>query len=292
MTTLYQLKLDQSLVNCGMSYVYQLSSRHFFLIDGGYFTPGEADRLYDFLRARCEGKPVIEGWFFSHAHQDHIGAFLDMMERHREGLEIRQLMYAFQPLDLPESSDGWREQSNDLATVRRFYEIREQCCADVPVRTLHTGDSLRIGELTVEVLFTYHQLDEPSTFNDNSAVIRVGCEGQWALFLGDAYVVASRYMLSHCPEKLRCDLVQVSHHGFKGATRELYEATGAKVALWPAPDYEMKPNASREANHYLLFESSVQEHFLSDDGDAAFSLPYRIGTAEGTAFPPEKYLPL
>ena len=101
MTTLYQLKLDQSIVNCGMSYVYRLASGHFFLIDGGFFTPGEADRLYDFLRARCEGKPVIDCWFFSHAHQDHIGVFLDMMERHREDLVIKELMYAFQPMDLP-----------------------------------------------------------------------------------------------------------------------------------------------------------------------------------------------
>ena len=34
MTTLYQHELDQSLVNCGMRYVYQLDDGRFFLIDG------------------------------------------------------------------------------------------------------------------------------------------------------------------------------------------------------------------------------------------------------------------
>ncbi len=37
-----QLALDHSLVNCGMSYVFLLEDGSFFLIDGGYFTPGEA----------------------------------------------------------------------------------------------------------------------------------------------------------------------------------------------------------------------------------------------------------
>ena len=46
MAVLYQLQLDQREVDCGMSYVVQLASGHFFLVDGGYFTPGEADRLY------------------------------------------------------------------------------------------------------------------------------------------------------------------------------------------------------------------------------------------------------
>ena len=41
MAVLYQLKLDQSIVDCGMSYVFQLNSGHFFLMDGGYFTPGK-----------------------------------------------------------------------------------------------------------------------------------------------------------------------------------------------------------------------------------------------------------
>ena len=106
MTTLYQLQLDQRDVDCGMSYVVQLESGHFFLVDGGYFSPGEADRLYDFLRARCEGTPVVAGWYFSHAHQDHIGVFLDMMERRRESIRLCGLYFNFQPLDLPGTSEG------------------------------------------------------------------------------------------------------------------------------------------------------------------------------------------
>ncbi len=274
MTTLYQLQLDQRDVDCGMSYVVQLESGHFFLVDGGYFSPGEADRLYDFLRARCEGTPVVAGWYFSHAHQDHIGVFLDMMERHRENLQLCRLYFNFQPLDLPETSGGWRTKSNDLATVRRFYEVLQERCADVPVHTLKTGERLRVEELSLEVLYTHEDLDAASTFNDHSTVLLLTACGQRILLLGDVFTEGSRVLLSRCPEKLRCDIVQVSHHGYGGATRALYEATGARVALWPTPDYGMEPNARRPANHYLLKESGVVEHLVSGRGTARLPLPY------------------
>lgn len=290
MTTLYQLKLDQSIADCGMSYVYQLKNGHYFLIDGGYFTPGEAERLYRFLCAHCEGKPVIEGWFFSHAHQDHIGVFLDMVEQHRQDIELRELIYNFQPLELPETSEGWRMKNNDLATVRRFYEDVAAYCAHVPVRTPHAGDCWQVGELTIEALLTYDLLDEPTTFNDHSTVLRITCGGQAVLFLGDVFEVGSRILLTRCPEKLRCDLVQVSHHCFAGATRALYQATEAKVALWSAADYAMRPNRDRDANHYLLYEAPIQEHFLNAQGDKAFRLPYRVGTAQGQVFDPASLL--
>lgn len=274
MAVLYQLQLDQREVDCGMSYVVQLASGHFFLVDGGYFTPGEADRLYGFLCAHCKGTPVVEGWYFSHAHQDHIGVFLDMMDHHRANLRLEGLYFNFQPLDLPPTSEGWRRKSNDLATVRRFYEVLQERCADVPVHTLHTGDVYTFDELTLEVLYTHEDLDAPGTFNDHSTVSVLVTGGQRILLLGDVHVNGSRILLRDKREQLRCDIVQVSHHGYDGATRELYEATGARVALWPAPDYAMQPNAQRPANRYLLYESGVREHIISGHGSARLQLPY------------------
>ena len=274
MTTLYQLALDQREIDCGMSYVFQLENGHFALIDGGFCTPGEAECLYRFLRSLSGGRPVIEDWFFSHAHQDHIGVFLDFMEAHRKDVELRHLTFSFQPLNLPPTGEGWRIVRQDLATVKHFYEVLDRYCPDVPVRTPHAGDVWQVGELRVEALFTHENLDEPSSFNDHSTVIAVEAAGQRILFLGDVWRVGSRYMLSHCPEKLRCDLVQVSHHGYDGATEAVYRATGAKVALWPTPEYSMEPNRDRPANHYLLCESSVEEHIVSGRGTRALTLPY------------------
>ncbi len=275
MAVLFQLKLDQSIVDCGMSYVLQLHSGHFFLIDGGYFTPGEAERLYRFLCARSEGKPVIDAWFFSHAHQDHIGAFLDMMDAHREDLTIGRLIYNFQPLPLPETSEGWRQTKNDLATVKRFYETVDRTCAGVEHVTPHTGDRWQMEEIGIQVLYTHEDLDVPSTFNDHSTVLRVETAGWSLLFLGDLYREGSRILLQRCPEKLKCDIVQVAHHGFAGATPALYRAADAHYALWPSTEKNIAENLDREANDYLLHHSGILRHLIGGNGTVRLAFPAR-----------------
>ena len=153
-TILYQLELQQSVVNCGMSYVFRLADGSFFLIDGGYFTGGEADRLFAFLTARGGGqKPLIRGWLFTHAHQDHIGCFMDFVLRHLDEAVIEGLYYNIQPIDLSKAKGDPRQKSNDIATVREFYDILKNRCGHIPVTKLKTGDRFRFGELAAEVLY-------------------------------------------------------------------------------------------------------------------------------------------
>lgn len=279
MTTLVQFQLDQSEVNCGMSYVFLLNSGRFFIIDGGYFTQGEDERLYQWLCSHCSGKPEITGWFFSHAHQDHIGTFINMMEHHRKDLNIHQLIFNFQPLELPESSSGWDIISNDLATVRKFYEILDQYCGDIPILTPHTGDVYDYEELVVNVLYTHEDLTEKSTFNDYSTVIRVDTCGQKILFLGDVYNKGSAMLLRN-EDHIKCDILQVSHHGFNGATTELYKAACASVALWPTADYCIPVLTKREENRYLLERSEIKEHIFSGYGTKELQLPYLCNSGE------------
>lgn len=276
MTTLAQLQLDQTEVDCGMSYIFTLNSNHFFIIDGGYFSAGEDERLYRWLCARCDGKPEINGWFFSHAHQDHIGAFINMMKHHRRDLVIRQLIFNFQPLELPETSEGWDIKSNDPATVRKFYEILDDYCQDIPVTTPKTGDLIKIEELDIHVLYTHEDLPCPSTFNDHSTVIRVDTCGQRILFPGDVYEKGSDVLLRD-PAQIKSDIVQVSHHGFNGATKAFYEAVNAEVALWPTADYCIPKLRDREPNRYLLDESEMKEHIFSGYGTREMVLPYSAG---------------
>ena len=278
-TTLYQLALDYREINCGMSYVFHLRDGRFFIIDGGYFTPGEEDRLYDFLKERCGGAPVIAGWFFSHAHQDHVGCFINFIWKYRGQAVIERLIYNFQPVDFSKIDGDWK--SSDPATVKEFYRTIDEACQGIPVMTPRTGDVFQIGELTVEVLYTQEDLyPKKASFNDYSTVITTQIDGQKILWLGDIYKQASRFLLRNKKDKLACDIVQVAHHGFGGATRALYAKTRARVALWPTPDYEMEKITStrgHKSNAYLL--KRVPEHLVSGRGTVALALPYQVGTA-------------
>jgi hypothetical protein len=279
-TTLYQLELDYREINCGMSYVFHLRDGRFFIIDGGYFTPGEEDRLYDFLKERCGGgTPVVAGWYFSHAHQDHVGCFINFIWKYRGQVAIEQLIYNFQPVDFSTISGDWK--SSDPATVKEFYRTIDEACGGIPVKAPHAGDVFQIGEITVEVLYTQEDLyPKKASFNDYSTVITTQVAGQKILWLGDIRNQASRILLRKKKDRLACDIVQVAHHGFGGATRALYAKTRAWAALWPTADYCMKKITSTKENRANAFVlKKMQEHWVGGHGTAALALPYHAGTA-------------
>lgn len=264
---LWQLCLDNSLVNCGMSYVFCLDNGEFFIIDGGYFTPGEEDRLFDFLKERCSCKPVVAGWLFTHAHQDHIGCFIDFLEKYHNDVEIKTLYYNFQPTDYASATGDWREKSNDLATVKHFYEVIEKYNSYFDIHTLKTNEELFINELKFKVLYTADDLyPREASFNDYSAVTKFEVNGRSILFLGDVQKEGSRILLDTQIKELKSDIVQVSHHGFNGATIELYKAISPKVALFPCPDYEFIVKKDSQVNSYIINDLGIDKYIVSGYG--------------------------
>lgn len=279
MTLLYQLELDQTAVNCGASFVIQLNDGSFFLIDGGYFTPGEEDRLYQFLRDRSTGTPLIRGWFFSHAHQDHVGNFINFVRTHGPDVRIEQMLYNFHPVDLADVSGDWK--SSDPATIKEFYLTVKACCAEIEQVTPRAGDRFEFDELAVDIIYTQEDLyPGPASFNDYSTVLRTTVGGCSTLWLGDAGAKAAAVLLQK-PEYLQCDIVQIAHHGIDNAEilKELYGSTGASVALWPTPDYGMEARKDQAVNQFLLRDCGIQEHLVSGYGTAALPLPYSPGRA-------------
>ena len=277
---LFQLELKQDEVNCGMSYVFQLSDNEFFLIDGGYFSEGEAERLYSFLKTHCKNEtPIIKGWLFTHAHQDHIGCFMDFVLSHIEDVETEKLLFNFQPIDLSRAIGNPREKSNDIATVKEFYELLEAHCGHIPQIKIKTGEKYAFGKIELEALYTADDiLPLEVSFNDYSCVVRITAENQSILFLGDIQENGSDWLLNNKREMLKSNIVQVAHHGFNGATKALYEAIGAEVALFPCPDYEFEKNKNSGVNSYII--NSSKEIIVGGFGTCELSFPYEIGSCK------------
>jgi len=270
-TQLFQLQLDQSFVNCGMSYVFRLASGAFVIIDGGYFTPGEEDKLYNFLTEKTEGLPEIRGWFFTHAHQDHIGCFIDFIEKYHEKVKIDTLYYNFQPTKHRFAFGDWRKKSNDLATVKHFYKVIRKYEKCFNIHKLTTNEEIDIEEMKIDVLYTADDLyPKKASFNDYSAVFRVEIKGRSVLFLGDVQKEGSAILLSSQKEKLKSDFVQVSHHGFNGATIELYKEIKPDVALFPTPVDEFENRKSSAVNSFILNELGIKEFYVSGYGTNCF----------------------
>ena len=71
-TTLHMLETYRP----GSSFVIQLKNKHFIICDGGHVE--ELPYLIDYLESLAPRgrKPVIEGWFITHPHRDHMGCLL------------------------------------------------------------------------------------------------------------------------------------------------------------------------------------------------------------------------
>jgi len=233
---MWQLRVDNitSRQNGGMSYVWMLSDGTFFLIDGGYDTEIEADNLYAFLTKVCkeegiEGKPVIRGWYFSHTHGDHIGAIQAFAPKYADKVDVMAFYHHFETAIPPEFT-----QAISMWPDAAYYS------------RLHTGQKINMPGIDINVIYTLEDL-YTSTFdlsklnwNNRSAVIRVdvtaGDETQKVMFLGDMQLIASKYILKNYRtnfDGLKSDIVQFSHHGYEGGTRELYDAIAAPTVIWP-----------------------------------------------------------
>lgn len=288
-TALYQIDLDNRRIDCGMSYVFHLGDGRFFLIDGGYFTNNECNRLYTLLRTiQPQGQLTVAGWFFSHAHQDHMGCFLDFITKYRTEVAIEGLYYTFPSLSLPEAV-FWKQSDN--ATMREFAYTLSRVLPTVPHVSLHTGQRFSIADLSFEVLFTHEDIypERIGSFNDTSTVLRVYAAGQTILFLGDLQDASCRKLEAMYGTYLKSDLVQVAHHGFNGSTIETYDLVSPTVALWPTADYGFNGNRQRKVNAHLLEMTCVKEHLIAGiHGTRRLLLPYRVETSEAIDLPKEK----
>ncbi len=282
---LWQLEVDNkgSRANGGMSYVFQGENGEFFILDGGYKTETEADRIYKFLCSLIpEGqKPVIAGWFVSHLHDDHFGALLAFSEKYADKTEVRAFYYHFVNVTVETAMKKW-------PNAKRYGR-------------LHTGMNFTVAGVRVDVIYTLEDLYPliPDTLNETSTVLRVTAAGQRIMFLADMQTLASETILKEIPKsELKSDIVQVAHHGYEGATQAVYEAINAHTALWPmnivgwqeyAKDKETnnvfkkwcnKTSGSSGPlpNYWLTHTDSIKKIFVAGFGTTEIPLPY---TPEG-----------
>ena len=277
--TFYQFEVDHSLIDCGMCLILQLADGSFFVIDSAHpYSTRDEDRLHAFLRERAPAgeKIIIAGWFVTHAHDDHVGKLTDYLDRHMDDTVIERV---YMNLVAEDHRDArlWGEAHH--AFDRRFREALARR-PEIPVVKLHTGQRFAVREAVFTVLCTHEDVWPGSfaDFNETSTVLMCRIAGQKILIPGDASAQESTLLESRFGEALRCDILQVAHHGHAGLSANLYRLTNAATALFPVTYIMFLGDLERyEADRVIL--SLCREYYIASDGTVGLPLPYRAGTA-------------
>lgn len=236
----------------GESYVIQLEDGSFVLIDGGpgLGASGQQDMaaLKDYLYAHkpaSHAKPKIT-WMFTHLHNDHMELALGFLTGYSADVELQTVCYNVPNLDSALEDAHCANNYNKLkALIRDVYE-------DTNTYIFHAGQKMYLAGCEIEFLYTQEDYwpNNMWTANLTSAVWRMTFKGgNTFLVLGDCEVGNCEQLSAIYGSYLESDVFQLSHHGFNGATLELYQLIDAKICLW-ACDEERFNNDGRCQGYY------------------------------------------
>lgn len=282
--TFFGFENDHSLIDCGMCLLVQCPDYSFFIVDSGhYFQFNDNDRIYKLMRERTPKgqKVVVNGWLITHAHTDHVSKLMDFLKYNTEDVVIEGFYQNLVRADL--YSDDNHEESE---TAEKLFKVLEAYPA--PIYKLHTGMRFYIRSLAFEVLSTHEDIfpDKISDYNDSSCVVMLETEGTKIFIPGDASVFASKRLEQRYDKTLKCDIVQVAHHGHTGLSKTCYEKLGARVAVFPVTQIMFDEDFKRHEADRCAVELA-DEHYVTSNGTVVIPLPYKHGTV--TVLPDETF---
>lgn len=251
-----------------MSYLIESPDGRLVMIDGGNCCDEDADFLESVLREKGEH---VSAWFLTHAHDDHYGTLLRLLEREKLKLTIDGIYFSFPS---PDWSAIARE--NQQQHFVDFWELLPK--SGLPTVRIGRGDCFDFG-VSIEVLNSLPDYENMPSVNDTSIVLRVGFPKRDVLFLADLAPEGQKILVNESRDKLRCDIVQMAHHGQKGVTFDMYSLIEPKICLYPTPDWlwENDNGGGRDSGPWRTLQTRewmeqlhVQASFPAAFGDYVF----------------------
>lgn len=278
-TVFYGFESDQSLIDCGMCLLVECPDHSFFVVDSGHYMQfNDNDRIYNFMRERTpEGqKVVVNGWLLTHAHSDHICKFMDFLRYNCHDVIIEGIYSNL----IPDDYYGYKEWAREEVLLsRKLFKMLSE--TKIPTYKTHTGQRFYIRNLTFDVLGTHEDIypNQIKDYNDSSCMVMLTVGDSRVFIPGDASALASVELEKRYGETLKCDVVQVAHHGHTGLSAKAYEYLDADVAVFPITRIKFDEEYPRvEATRKAVELSKV--HYITSDGTVKIPLPMSLDTIE------------
>lgn len=271
---LWQFEVDHSLIDCGMCYIVRCDDGSFFVVDSAhYFSVHDDVRIINFLKKISgEEKPRVAGWFLTHAHDDHICKFTDILRYHCDEIIIEAVYYNF-PIKDHKDAQNWDKNYKKLITEFEN-ALREN--PQIKKVKLHSGMRFFIRNLQFDVLCTHEDIhpNEFTDFNNTSTCVMMRAAGSKVCFPGDCSAQSDKILLGRYNRTLECDVMQISHHGHSGLSPEFYRRAKAKCALFPITLIKYDEEWPRQDANFEAVNIAMEAHIASE-GTVEIPLPYK-----------------
>lgn len=255
----------------GMGYIIETDNRHYIVVDGG-LERVDAENLISMLTDLSGALPTVDLWIITHPHLDHYGAlkFILSEEELSSQVIIKKICKSFPD----EFTWGNGRVLDDARILNGLLDGAKESEIFVP----NAGDVLDIDGYEVKFFFTYKDATVLSDPNELSLVFSVRGSNKSVMFTGDAYenglsIVYRKHKDDLSP--LKCDYVQLAHHGLNGGYTYFYKAVGASVALVPisvSGDRAMKVPEELRGHHNLYAQSLASSVIKAFTGTVTLEL--------------------
>ena len=263
----------------GLCLIFRLSDGRFIVVDGGFNREKDADDLYKLLKNNTPSgmDTVIAAWFITHAHGDHHATFTSVFTKYRSSVKVENVIFN-PPLGGVYSSDkdeggGWVTLISTIPAYRANY-IRP-----------HVGDRYYIGDAVIDMLYTvdYQYPQVFSYYNTSSLIFSVKLAGQRIMVTGDGANTSFDKIVKMYGENLKCDIVQVAHHGYGTGTSasastaiiQGYRYMSPSLVLWPIGKSGYNSVQNAVYNVALKTLPSVKKIIVAEDKDHTVMLPFK-----------------
>lgn len=257
----------------GMSYLIRLEDSSFIVIDGGYNTNGESEELYRKMteqNVRKDGQILIRAWVITHAHADHYNTMRAFISTYASRITVEHVI--FNPL-----ASVYQENSDTPSA----WDVKNGSTsfAGSDCVKAHAGQVFSFPGCSMEVLYSAEDcFDNPyyvAKLNNASMVVRLVIADEVILFPGDMEKDGAAILCAMYGEYLKCDILQIAHHGYYGGSEEFYGFASPTVAMWPVmKEQSNKWNTSIPVNKYWLSLPSLKQTVVAADGAWTVTLPY------------------
>ena len=267
----------------GMSYLVRLEDGTFVIIDGGYYSKEAAEHLLDVMNEqKPEGvtKLVVSAWFLTHQDGDHVGLIDGFIKAHNKDLTVKMLIGN-------QVSDYVMERAGSRQRTFNYQSVNGKLGGCV-YKKAYTGEQFFLPGMTFTILANFWDLypGYPTSELNNTSVVFDGVtKGEMLgnspaddqtrfIWLGDAQNAISQVIYRMYGSSLKCDVLQVGHHGNKNAgCMELYQACDPSVAFWPTLDIADNSHLSAAHNAWLLANVDISYWHGTREAGAELGTP-------------------